>query len=67
VILTYFCLAGLVRFGVEFFRSPLDYRGPLWFGWMPTTQVVALGLFLVCGVMLLYWGCKARPHTRGQN
>ena len=27
LILMYFCLAGLVRFGVEFFRSPLDYRG----------------------------------------
>ena len=47
LILMYFCLAGLVRFMVEFFRSPLDYRGPVFFGWMPMTQLIALGLFLV--------------------
>jgi phosphatidylglycerol:prolipoprotein diacylglycerol transferase len=66
LILMYFCLAGLVRFIVEFFRSPLDYRGPLFFGWMPMTQLVALSLFLVCGGLLLFWSFRARPRTPGQ-
>ena len=62
MILTYFCLAGLVRFVVEFFRNPGDYRGPVLFGWMPLTQVIALGLALVCGALLLYFGRRAgRP------
>jgi phosphatidylglycerol:prolipoprotein diacylglycerol transferase len=60
MILIYFGLAGLVRFTVEFFRNPLDYRGPVFFGWMPLTQLVALGLFLVCGGLLLYWGFRSR-------
>ncbi|MEW6386022.1 MAG: prolipoprotein diacylglyceryl transferase [Thermodesulfobacteriota bacterium] len=54
VILTYFVLAGLVRFVVEFFRSPLDYRGPLLIGEMPSTQVFALGLSLTAGAVLLW-------------
>ncbi|MCL4501867.1 MAG: prolipoprotein diacylglyceryl transferase [Deltaproteobacteria bacterium] len=56
LILTYFCLAGLVRFVVEFFRSPLDYRGPIIFWAMPLTQVIALVLAMVSGGLLLYFG-----------
>jgi phosphatidylglycerol:prolipoprotein diacylglycerol transferase len=67
LLLCYLFLAGLVRFVVEFFRSPLDYRGPVFFGWMPLTQLLALGLFLVCGGLLLYWGFKARPQTQEQS
>jgi prolipoprotein diacylglyceryltransferase len=63
----YFCLAGLVRFIVEFFRSPLDYRGPVFFGWMPLTQLLALGLFLVCAGLLLFWSFRARPLSQGQK
>ena len=59
VILTYFCLAGLVRFVVEFFWSPLDYRGP-YFSADALTQLVALGLFQVCGGLLLYWSFRPR-------
>ena len=47
LMLMYLCLAGLVRFVVEFFRNPLDYRGPTYFGWMPLTQLIALVIFLV--------------------
>jgi phosphatidylglycerol---prolipoprotein diacylglyceryl transferase len=65
VILTYFCLAGLVRFAVEFFRSPLDYRGHVFFGWMPLTQLVALSLFLVCGSLLLYLSWRKAPQVQG--
>jgi phosphatidylglycerol:prolipoprotein diacylglycerol transferase len=60
MVLLYLCLAGLVRFGVEFFRSPLDYRGPVFFGWMPLTQLLALVLFLVCGGLLIFWGARSR-------
>ena len=67
VILMYFCLAGLVRFIVEFFRSPLDYRGHVFFGWMPLTQLIALLLFLVCGGLLLFWSFRARPRTQGSD
>jgi phosphatidylglycerol:prolipoprotein diacylglycerol transferase len=67
VILMYFCLAGLVRFTVEFFRSPLDYRGPVFFGWMPLTQLLALALFLVAGGLLLFWSLRARPQAQGQT
>jgi phosphatidylglycerol:prolipoprotein diacylglycerol transferase len=66
VILIYFSLAGLVRFVVEFFRSPVDYRGPVLFGWMPMTQFVALCLFLVSGGLLLYWSFKFR-RTQEQH
>jgi prolipoprotein diacylglyceryltransferase len=67
VILFYFCLAGLVRFVVEFFRSPLDYRGPVFFGWMPLTQLMALGLFLVAGGLLLFWSCRSQPQPPGPS
>jgi phosphatidylglycerol:prolipoprotein diacylglycerol transferase len=60
MVLLYLCLAGLVRFGVEFFRSPLDYRGPVFFGWMPLTQLLALVLFLACGGLLIFWGARSR-------
>ncbi|MCK9377764.1 MAG: prolipoprotein diacylglyceryl transferase [Syntrophobacterales bacterium] len=62
--LLYLFLAGLVRFIVEFFRSPEDYRGPTYFGFMPLTQLLALGLLVVCGSLLIYWGFKSQPQTR---
>jgi len=65
--LIYLGLAGLVRFVVEFFRSPLDYRGPVFFGWMPLTQLLALGLFLVCGGMLIFWGASSRHRESPQE
>jgi phosphatidylglycerol:prolipoprotein diacylglycerol transferase len=67
VVLLYLFLAGLVRFVVEFFRSPLDYRGPLYFGWMPLTQFLALGLCLVCGGLLLFWGFRSQPQAQEQS
>jgi prolipoprotein diacylglyceryltransferase len=60
MVLAYFSLAGLVRFVVEFFRSPLDYRGPVLWGWMPLTQALALTLAVGCGLLLLYFTRKAR-------
>jgi phosphatidylglycerol:prolipoprotein diacylglycerol transferase len=66
--LTYFFLAGWVRFGVEFFRSPLDYRGPELFWHMPLTQVIALGLALLSGALLWWvWWVKKRPASTGSN
>ena len=62
--LLYLCLAGLTRFVVEFFRSPLDYRGPMFFGWMPLTQLIALGLFLGCGALLIFWGFRRQPKAQ---
>jgi phosphatidylglycerol:prolipoprotein diacylglycerol transferase len=59
LILTYFFLAGLVRFVVEFFRSPTDYRGPVIFWSMPLTQIIALGAVLVSGALLLWFGRRA--------
>ena len=67
MVLIYLCLAGLVRFVVEFFRSPLDYRGPTYFGFMPLTQLIALVLFLVCAGLLLYWGFKSQPQPQEQH
>jgi phosphatidylglycerol:prolipoprotein diacylglycerol transferase len=67
MVLLYLCLAGLTRFGVEFFRSPLDYRGPVWFGWMPLTQLMALGLFLVCGGLLIFLGARSRQGEAPQE
>jgi phosphatidylglycerol:prolipoprotein diacylglycerol transferase len=64
MILTYFCLAGLVRFVVEFFRNPGDYRGPVLFDWMPLTQGLALGLALGCGALLFYFGRRAGPRPQ---
>ena len=65
MLLAYFTLAGLVRFVVEFFRSPVDYRGPVLFGWMPLTQLMALCLALVSGSLLLYffWRSPAQPQA----
>lgn len=57
VILSYFCLAGLVRFTVEFVRHPGDYRGPLLWGSYPLTQIVALGIAFLSG-MVLWWGWR---------
>jgi prolipoprotein diacylglyceryltransferase len=54
LVLTYFMLAGLVRFGTEFVRHPADYRGPIIWVDMPLTQVVALGIALVSAI-LLWW------------
>lgn len=67
LVLIYLCLAGLVRFVVEFFRSPLDYRGPTYLGFMPLTQLIALVLFLVCAGLLLYWGFKSQPRAQEQH
>jgi len=64
MMLTYFCLAGLVRFVVEFFRNPLDDRGPNILAGMPLTQVLALGLFLVSGTLLLWFGWRAKAGAR---
>ncbi|MGP7988704.1 MAG: prolipoprotein diacylglyceryl transferase [Desulfobaccales bacterium] len=65
VILAYFCLAGAVRFLVEFFRSPLDYRGPVYFGWMPLTQLFALGMALVAGALLVWFGRRSGSRPQG--
>lgn len=54
LLLTYLFLAGGVRFFVEFFRHPLDYRGPTLLWEMPSTQVFALGLAIIFGT-LLWW------------
>lgn len=62
MILTYFSLAGLMRFVVEFFRHPGDYRGPM-IGWMPLTQFFALGLFLGCGGLMLYLARRAGTRS----
>jgi len=61
VILTYFCLAGLVRFLVEFVRHPGDYRGPVWFG-MPSTQITALAIFLLSGAILVWLWFKKKDE-----
>jgi len=55
LILIYFGLAALVRFTVEFFRHPGDYRGPMLWGWMPLTQAAALAIAVVCGSLLWWW------------
>jgi len=62
VLVTYFCLAGLVRFTVEFFRAPtsLDPRGPEILFHMPVTQVLALGIALLSGAFLC-WGWLKSP------
>jgi len=54
LMLTYFALAGAVRFCTEFVRNPGDYRGPIIFANMPLTQVTALVIAVVSGV-LLWW------------
>ncbi len=59
--LTYLCLAGSVRFIVEFFRHPADYRGPELFWGMPSTQVFALGIAVICGALLLWFWRQSKP------
>jgi hypothetical protein len=34
---------------------------------MPMTQLLALGLFLVAGGLLLFWSLRVRPGTPGGN
>jgi phosphatidylglycerol:prolipoprotein diacylglycerol transferase len=68
--LFYLFLGGLARFVVEFYRSPLDYRGPIFFGWMPLTQLIALGLFVIGGSLLLYnrfYRFQSNPQVHGQQ
>jgi phosphatidylglycerol:prolipoprotein diacylglycerol transferase len=65
LLLAYFCLAGAVRFLVEFFRSPLDYRGPTYFGWMPLTQLIALCMALVAGALLVWFGRRSKSRPQG--
>jgi phosphatidylglycerol:prolipoprotein diacylglycerol transferase len=68
--LLYLFLGGLVRFMVEFYRSPLDYRGPVFFGWMPLTQLIALGLFVIGGGLLLFnrfYRFQSQPQVHGQQ
>lgn len=57
ILATYFLLAGLVRFTVEFFRAStsIDPRGAEILFHMPATQVFALGLAIVSGICL-WWG-----------
>ena len=65
--LMYLFLASLGRFVIEFYRSPLDYRGPVYFGWMPLTQLLALVIFLVCGGLLLYFKFRLQPQAQAQE
>lgn len=67
LVLVYFCLAGAVRFVVEFFRSPLDYRGPTYFGWMPLTQLIALCMALVAGALLVWFGWRSRSRLQSEH
>jgi phosphatidylglycerol---prolipoprotein diacylglyceryl transferase len=64
LLLSYFCLAGLVRFSVEFFRASttLDPRGPELIFNMPATQVGALTIALISGA-LLWWGWRRSAPT----
>jgi phosphatidylglycerol:prolipoprotein diacylglycerol transferase len=64
VLLSYFCLAGLVRFSVEFFRAStaVDPRGPELLFNMPATQVGALGIAVISGAFL-WWGWRRGART----
>jgi phosphatidylglycerol:prolipoprotein diacylglycerol transferase len=64
VLLTYFFLAGLARFMVEFFRAPtsIDPRGPELIFHMPATQVVALGIAILSGA-ILWWAWRKNQKT----
>ena len=64
VLATYFFLAGLVRFTVEFFRAPtsIDPRGAELLFHMPATQVFALGLAIMSGICL-WWGWRKSRET----
>ncbi len=68
VLLTYFCLAGLVRFTVEFFRAStsMDPRGPELFLNMPATQVGALGIAILSGAVL-WWGWRKGSKTPARD
>jgi phosphatidylglycerol:prolipoprotein diacylglycerol transferase len=67
VALLFLFLASLGRFVIEFYRSPLDYRGPVFFGWMPLTQLIALILFVMSGALLLYFSLKHQPQPQLQE
>jgi phosphatidylglycerol:prolipoprotein diacylglycerol transferase len=56
---TYFLLAGLARFVVEFFRG--DPRGPAVVAGMPVTQLTALVMALVGAVLLIMGFCRLLP------
>lgn len=60
---TYFLLAGLARFGVEFFRG--DPRGPALVAGMPVTQLTALVMALVGAVLLILGFCQLLPGPTG--
>jgi phosphatidylglycerol:prolipoprotein diacylglycerol transferase len=62
-MLTYLFLASWVRFGLEFFRAPADYRGPIFWG-MPMTQIFALFLALTSGVLWI-WGWRHLTRKTG--
>ena len=64
LMLSYFTLAGLVRFGTEFVRNPEDYRGPIIWANMPLTQVAALGIALVSGILLWWFWRRAEKPSR---
>lgn len=59
----YFLLAGLVRFGVEFFRG--DPRGPALVVGMPVTQVTALLMALMGTILLVVGICRLLPRHTG--
>jgi prolipoprotein diacylglyceryltransferase len=61
IFLLYLLLASWVRFAVEFFRSPADYRGPIFWG-MPLTQIFALFLALTSAI-LWCWGWRHGTRT----
>jgi phosphatidylglycerol---prolipoprotein diacylglyceryl transferase len=54
LMLIYLFLASWVRFGVEFYRAPSDYRGPDFWA-MPLTQIFALFLALTSGALWWWW------------
>jgi phosphatidylglycerol:prolipoprotein diacylglycerol transferase len=65
LLLTYLLLAGSVRFLVEFFRNPFDYRGPVLLWEMPATQVFALGIAMVSGVLLVWFWRRSKIRQLG--
>jgi len=69
VVLSYFFLAGLARFTVEFFRAPtaVDPRGPEIFLGMPATQVLALGIALLSGAVLWWARRKSLRRKAGEE
>jgi phosphatidylglycerol:prolipoprotein diacylglycerol transferase len=61
--LIYLGLAGWGRFLLEFWRSPQDYRGPVFWG-LPLTQLIALGQALLS---LALWLRVRTAPTRGES